>query len=522
MSDRLHCDVLVLGCGIAGGIAALRLADRGLTVTVVTRTADPAESNTVYAQGGIIYRGETDSPDALAEDILRAGAGHCHPPAVRIAAEEGPPLVMSLLAERLGVAFDRHPDGTLALGREGGHSVPRIVHVADRTGRAIETALVAALAGHPGITLLSGFTAIDLITPSHHALNRRAVYDPVSCAGAYLLERDSGRVVCCMARKTIVATGGIGQIFLRTSNPSGARGDGLAMAFRAGARMINCEYIQFHPTTFHHRQAPHFLISEAVRGAGARLVTDRGEPFMHKYAPEWSDLAPRDVVARGIHEEMQAHDSPNVYLDMAAHLSPEAIRTQFPTIYETCMRYHIDPTAEPVPVVPAAHYLCGGIWVDEWGATTIAHLYAVGEVACTGLHGANRLASTSLLEGLVWGERAAEAIAKKIDQRPAPDAAAFPDWIETGVEAPDPALISQDMNAIRTIMWNYVGLVRTTPRLARALRELRNLENEIEQFYRSSRLTDSLVGLRNAVRAAIIVTLAAWRNKRSTGCHYRV
>ncbi len=521
MDTHLQCDVLIIGCGIAGGIAALRLAEWGLDVVVVTQAGDPLESNTYYAQGGIIYRGEDDSPEKLGEDIHRAGAGDCNPTAVKILSEEGPRLVREILMDKLGVVFDRDEAGNLSLGREGGHSMPRILHVADKTGKAIQEKLIEGLAASPNIKLLRGFTAIDLLTPSHHSQNRLAVYDPVSCAGAYLLDHSSNEVICCLAGKTVLATGGLGQIFLRTSNPAGARGDGFAMAYRAGARLINCEYIQFHPTTFHHRHAPHFLISEAVRGAGARLINDRGEPFMRKYAPEWQDLAPRDVVARGIHEEMQINDVPNLYLDMASYLSAEDIQTKFPTIYQTCLSYNIDATREPIPIVPAAHYSCGGIWVDDCGKTTIDHLYAVGEVACTGLHGANRLASTSLLEGLVWGDRAAFSIRKTLDRDVRPRKSDYPSWVVTGDDIPDPTLISQDMQAIKNIMWNYVGLVRTTPRLVRALRELRNLENEIEQFYRTSRLNDSLVGLRNAVRTAIIITLAAWRNKTSRGCHYR-
>ena len=521
MDDQLETDVLIIGCGIAGGTAALQLAEAGAHVTLVTRAGDPGDSSTHFAQGGIVYKGEDDSPALLARDIHHAGAGHCNPRVVGILAEEGPGLVEKILIEKAGVAFDREPDGRLALALEGGHSVARIVHAADATGRVIEQALLHALRRQPNVRLLAGHTAIDLLTPSHHALNRLAIYASQTCVGAYLLDQTNDRVVRCLARKTILATGGLGQIFLRTTNPPGARGDGLAMAYRAGARVVNAEFIQFHPTAFYHPPAPHFLISEAVRGAGARLVHADGQPFMQNYEPEWKDLAPRDVVARSIHHEMLARDVTHVYLDLRSHISRDDILTHFPNIYRACLEHGVDVTRDLAPVVPAAHYFCGGVWVDEWGQTTIEHLSAVGEVACTGLHGANRLASTSLLEGLVWGDRTARRIRDQLPHAAAPDPADLPPWRDLGQEQPDPALIAQDMSSVKHLMWNYVGLVRTTPRLERALRDLRDLESDIEQFYRKTRVTDSLVGLRNAVRSAVIVAAAAWENKTSLGCHYR-
>lgn len=521
MTNLCESEVLIIGCGIAGGTAALRLAEKGIQVTVVTRNKDPLESNTYYAQGGIIYKGHDDSPDLLAEDIYRAGDGLSNPKAVSLLTTEGPRLVKEILIDKIQVEFDRTENGDLSLAREASHSVPRILHVKDTTGQSIEKSLIASLQKHPNIRWLPSFTAIDLLTPSHHSLNRLDIYEKLSCVGAYLLDQNSNKVVRCLAKKTILATGGLGQIFLRTSNPSWARGDGVAMAYRAGARIINSEYIQFHPTTFHHKEAPHFLISEAVRGAGARLVNSDRKPFMQKYDPEWKDLAPRDVVARSIHQEMLEHGVANVYLDLNSYMSTTEIKDKFPSIYQYCVSYGIDPAKEPIPVVPAAHYFCGGIWVDEWGRSTVDNLYAVGEVSCTGLHGANRLASSSLLEGLVWGSRSAEQISRTIKDCRGPDSTDYPAWQNSSLEEPDPALINQDMSSIRNIMWNYVGLVRTTPRLARALRELRRLENEIVQFYRKSRLTDDLIGLRNAIRTAIVITLAAWENKQSRGCHFR-
>jgi L-aspartate oxidase len=521
VDDLIQTDVLIIGAGIAGGTAALQLAEAGVQVTLVTRAREASESNTYYAQGGIIYRGETDSPALLAQDIEHAGAGHCNPYAVAILSNQGPPLVEKILIEKLAVQFDCEPDGRWSLALEGGHSVPRILHAADATGRAVELALLKALRANPNVTLLAGHTAIDLLTPSHQSLNRLVVYDPQSCVGAYLLDQSNDRVVRCVAKKTVLATGGLGQIFLRTTNPSGARGDGLAMAYRAGARVINAEFVQFHPTAFYRPPAPLFLISEAVRGAGARLVHANGEPFMQNYEPQWKDLAPRDVVARSIHHEMLTHDVTHVYLDLGRYLSPGDILAHFPNIHRDCLAYGVDITRDLVPVVPAAHYSCGGVWVDEWGQTTIANLYAIGEVSCTGVHGANRLASTSLLEGLVWGDQAARHVQARLPETAAPNPADIALWVDAGSEKPDPALIAQDMSSVKHMMWNYVGLVRTTPRLARAIHDLRELESEIEEFYRQTNVTDGLIGLRNAVRSAVIVATAAWENKASLGSHYR-
>jgi L-aspartate oxidase len=521
MTECVETDVLIIGCGVAGSIAALQLAEAGIRVVVATRSTNPEETSTYYAQGGIIYHGVNDSPQLLSQDILRAGAGYCNPDAVTLLANEGPKLVQSILLEKLNIPFDRTSDGALSLVREGGHTVARILHAADLTGSLIEQYLIRALKSNPKITLLTGKTAVDLLTPTHHSQNRLSMYQPLSCVGAYLLDQTTGQVQRLLARATILATGGLGQIFLRTTNPVGARGDGLTMAYRAGARVLNCEFVQFHPTAFYKINAPCFLITEAIRGAGAKLIDADGKPFMHKYDPEWKDLAARDVVARGIHQEMLASGATHVYLDIASYVPSSDIREHFPFIFEKCLQYGVDMTKDPVPIVPAAHYFCGGIWSDTWGRTTLDHLYAIGEVACTGVHGANRLASTSLLECIVWGHRAKEHILKTFDGHPQPNPVDIPPWQETGTEYPDSALISQDMSVIKNIMWNYTGLIRTTERLQRALRELRHLELEIERFYRTVRLTDSIIGLRNAVRAAIIVTLAAWENKTSVGCHYR-
>lgn len=520
----IRTDVLVIGCGIGGSTASLRLAEeRGVQVTAITGAADAQETATYHAQGGIVYRGAEDSVELLAEDIIRAGDGLNDPRAVSILCEEGPPLLRRLLIEELGVPFDAGPSGGYHLTLEGAQSTARILHVADATGKAIEERLLAALSSRPNIELLTRHTAVDLLTPAHHSRDRRAVYEDLSCCGAYVLDQRSGRVVTVLAKATIVATGGLGQIYLHTTNPATARGDGLAMARRAGARVINAEYIQFHPTAFYDLYAPRFLISEAVRGEGARLVSETGEPFMQKYDSEWRDLAPRDVVARSIHREMLASGAKCVYLDLASHMAPDRIKERFPNIYEWCLEYGVDISRDPIPVVPAAHYSCGGIWVDEFGRSSINNLYAVGEVSCTGAHGANRLASSGLLEGLVWGWRAAGHILDALGGGTLPATSAeIPAWYDDDLtEAADPALIVQDMTTIRHIMWNYVGLTRSKKRLERAIDDLGGLAREIEKFYRSTRLTDGLVGLRHAVQAALIVAQAAWENKESRGCHFR-
>jgi len=524
--EQVLTDVLIIGSGIAGGVAALTLAENTqLQVTVVTSAPNPWESNTFYAQGGIISRGPEDSAELLKEDMLRAGGGYNNPQAVAILAQEGPRLLEEILINRLGVTFTETAEHDLEYIREAAHSTSRILHVADATGRAIEEKLIEALSQFPNVTLLSRHTAVDLLTLSHHSQNPLDVYAPPTCVGAYIFDQEQSTVNAYLARKTILASGGLGQIFLHTTNPPTARGDGLAMAYRAGARIINAEYIQFHPTALYcgPADAPRFLISETVRGAGARLVNQQGQPFMEKYAPQWKDLAPRDVVARSIHQEMLKTKAECVFLDLRSHMSPQHIKEHFPTIDQRCLEAGVDITRELIPVVPAAHYFCGGVWVDERGCSSLRNLYAVGEVSCTGVHGANRLGSASLLEGLVWGWRAAQDIAQAIGQDGLlhVNPRDIPPWYDTGRYIADPALIAQDMSTIKNIMWNYVGLVRSSHRLARAMDELRHLRSEIDKFYHTAKLSDPLIGLRNSVQAALTVAMAAWENKTSRGCHYR-
>ena len=518
----MRSDVLVIGCGIGGAMAALELArDDQRQVTVITRTDLPAESNSSYAQGGIVSIGPDDSPEKLVQDVLAAGAGLASPAAARVLADEGPALLAGLIDEIPGLAFDRDAAGDLSFGLEGAHSKRRILHVGDTTGRAIMEALLAAMAQRSNIELRVDHTAVDLITFPHHATSPLAVYDAPVCQGAYVLDGTTGRVERLVARHTILATGGAGRIFQHTTNPRGSRGDGIAMASRAGARLANLEYIQFHPTALHMHGTTKFLISEAVRGEGATLLTPAGDRFMERYAPDGMELAARDVVARAIYREMLLNDYPHVLLDIASHLSPDAIRRRFTGIHAQCLEHGIDMTSQPIPVVPAAHYFCGGVLVDLAGRTSLDGLYAVGETACSGVHGANRLASTSLLEGLVWGHRAALDI-RACDASGAPDEEGIPAWQEVGVDSDaDPALIQGDMQTIRSLMWHYVGLVRSEERLNRAMRELVNLRLNIEDFYRRARVSDGLIGLRNSVQTALLVTGAATRTRRSRGCHFR-
>jgi L-aspartate oxidase len=519
VNEDIVADLLVIGSGAAGASCALRAAARGLQVIVLTDAADPLESNSDYAQGGIVARPPGDTADELAADILAAGDGLCSPDAVRLLADHIPDIVDRFLIDELHVTFSRDDNGDLDFTQEAAHSRRRIAHANDATGHAIITRLIDTLQAESRITLLPRHTAVDLITIPHHSVRPDTVYRAIECFGAYALHQEGGRIQRYFAANTVLATGGLGQLYLHTTNPRVARGDGLAMAHRAGAEIINSEYVQFHPTAFYHRDADRFLISESVRGEGALLRHRDGSEFMSKYHRGGS-LAPRDVVARAIHEEMLSRGAEYVLLDLSNLSVDPAVR--FPTIYETLLEFGLDITKQPIPVVPAAHYFCGGVRVDLWGRTNIRRLYAVGEASCTGVHGANRLASTSLPEAILWGQRAAEDAADSAEDLPPDLANGIAVWHDEGLtEETDPLLIIQDWMMIKSTMWNYAGIVRNAKRLQRAVADLHYLAHRIEQFYRETKLSDTLIGLRNGIAAAQIIAEAAQRNPSSRGCHYR-
>jgi len=507
-------DILVIGSGLAGAISAFVAAEKGAKVTIVTKTETLFGGNTPYAQGGIIYKGIHDSPEKLKEDILIAGDGHCREVAVDQLTQMGPQLVKDLLIDKFNVGFDKFDNDHLDLTAEGAHSEPRIIHSKDKTGEEIIKSVLQKIESHENIEILADHTVVDLLTLPHHSKNTLDIYEKPACFGVFVLDNKTGQVYPIYASQTILATGGLGQIFRHTTNPQESTGDGIAIAWRAGARCFNLQYVQFHPTTFYNER-DRFLISESMRGEGAILFDKHGADFMKKFHEQGS-LAPRDIVARGIHQTMLETDHPCVYLDISFRDS-EWIRNRFPTIYKHCLKAGVDITTEPIPVVPAAHYSCGGVGVSLRGRTSLRRLYAVGEVSCTGVHGANRLASTSLLESVVWGYTAGEDAAMAAQKEHY-----FPDiyeWVD-GTEETDPALISQDWMNIKNTMWNYVGLVRTRQRLLRASTILRHLQTEVEQFYQKVKLNKQVLQLRSGVQTAIAVTNATLEAKVSKGAHY--
>ncbi len=508
---------VIIGSGIAGLSFALRAASEG-SVAIVTKGAR-ADSNTAWAQGGIAsVTSSEDSFELHVKDTLEAGAGLCDERVVRTIVNDGPARIRELI-ER-GVHFDERelPDGSheLDLGREGGHSKRRILHARDVTGREIESALLAAVAAHPNITVLENHMAVDLIT-----LGKLGYASTDRCLGVYVLDEASGAVLTLRTDRLILATGGCGKVYLYTTNPSIATGDGVAMAWRAGAQIANMEFIQFHPTCLYHPEARSFLISEAVRGEGARLIDEKGREFMSRYHPR-KELAPRDVVARAIDAEMKRTGARCVYLDIT-HQPADFVRERFPNIHETCLRYGVDMTKQPIPVVPAAHYQCGGVVTNENGASSLPGLYAIGEVACTGLHGANRLASNSLLEACVLAHRCCEAITREPTRMGDvwPDTQELPEWVSGEAHDLDElVVIYHNWDEIRRLMWDYVGIVRTDKRLQRAATRLRNLEREIQEFYWNFKITTDLLELRNLATAAALIVDCALLRKESRGLHF--
>jgi L-aspartate oxidase len=519
MGSEIKSDFLVVGSGIAGLTFALKAARLG-TVTLVTKRG-LRDTATSLAQGGIAsVLGEDDSFNLHIKDTLEAGDGLCHPDIVDLVVRDAPQRIAELVA--IGVHFSllKGQSGQFHLGREGGHSRKRIFHVNDFTGQEIEAALVAQVRAHPNISIHENHICIDLVT--HYKLLRRGAVTTnheETCWGAYVLDCQQSVVKTVLARMTALATGGAGKVYLYTSNPDVATGDGLAMAHRVGARIANMEFVQFHPTCLYNPVAKNFLISEAVRGEGARLIDSRGRAFMEKYHP-MKDLACRDVVARAIDNELKKSGDDCVFLDIS-HRSREFIEERFPNIHARCLSFGIDMTRQPIPVVPAAHYLCGGVLTDAWGRTSVRNLFALGEVACTGLHGANRLASNSLLEAVVFADRAAQAAAEQAGrQQPFPEA---PSWDPGGATDSDEAVIvTHNWDEIRRAMWSYVGIVRTDKRLSRARARIETIQNEIDDYYWNFTITSDLVELRNLATVADLIIKCATLRKESRGLHFNL
>jgi L-aspartate oxidase len=502
----IETDYLVMGSGIAGLSFALHAAEHGRVIVVTKRSVE--ESNTNYAQGGIAaVLDPTDSFDAHVADTLTVGEGLCHKDIVELCVRNGPGAVRELI-DRYGAHFDTNGDGALDLAREGGHSARRVAHATDTTGHEIERALVGALHATPNVTVLADHMAVDLLQLAKYG-------GPDAVFGAYVLDEQSGEVKTVVARATVLATGGAGKVYLYTTNPDVASGDGVAMAYRAGAAVANMEFIQFHPTCLYHPQAKNFLISEALRGEGGVLKLRSGEPFMERYHPMKS-LAPRDVVARAIDNELKRTGDDYVVLDMT-HLDPTFLVDRFPAIHAQCMRFGIDMRTMPIPVVPAAHYSCGGVVTDDKGRTSVRNLYAVGEVSMTGLHGACRLASNSLLEGAVFGARAADDVRGIESLRPAQVA---PWYAGAAAPADEAGVITQNWDEVRRLMWNYVGIVRTDKRLERARRRIELIRAEIREYYWNFKVTGDLLELRNLALVAHLIVESARRRKESRGLHF--
>ncbi len=512
MSQTHRFDVLILGSGAAGLALALRLPEF-VSIAVVSKR-ELSEGSTYYAQGGIsAVLDANDSMDSHVEDTLEAGAGLCDPERVKLVVEHGPASIRWLFDQ--GVEFTRDAKaidaGGYHLTREGGHTHRRVVHAADATGKAVETTLEERVRSRPNIHLFERHIAVDLIS------GRKLDIEPDRCLGAYVLDRQGGEVKTLLARFVAVATGGASKVYLYTSNPDVSTGDGIAMAWRAGCRVANMEFMQFHPTCLYHPQARTFLITEALRGEGGRLLLPNGEPFMPRF-DERAELAPRDIVARAIDYEMKRLGAECLYLDIS-HRPADFVVEHFPTIHARCLELGIDITREPIPVVPAAHYTCGGVVTDEMARTDLPGLYAIGEVAYTGLHGANRMASNSLLECLVFATQAAADIQARLPGVPPPPD--VPPWDASRVQEPDEAVVvSHNWEELRRFMWDYVGIVRTNKRLQRARRRVDLLRHEIIEYYGNFPVSNDLLELRNLVDVADLIVQSAQRRRESRGLHY--
>jgi len=513
--DSSETDFLVLGSGLAGLAFALKAASLG-RVTIVTK-GKASSTNTSWAQGGIAaVLAEDDSFQSHIADTLRAGAGLCHPDVVKAYVEQAPERIADLV--KWGVEFDQKPNsGGIDLTREGGHSFRRIVHFEDHTGGEVHRVLLQRCREHPQIEILEDHFAIDLIT---NRQIRPQTIRPLQCLGAYVLNTLTSEVRVFRAKSTILATGGAGKVYLYTTNWSGATGDGIAMASRAGARVANLEFMQFHPTCLYHPESRNFLISEALRGEGGELINQKGEAFMKAHHPMGS-LAPRDIVARGIDAEMKKTGAASVFLDMRHH--PRAFLEQrFPVIFQKCLSYGIDMSVTPIPVVPAAHYLCGGVLTDPNGESDIQSLWVLGETACTGLHGANRLASNSLLECLIMAHNCAEEHRRQPAKWALSDLQP-PPWRHPAETSADEMIVITHMwDEIRTLMWNYVGIVRSNKRLERAAHRLENILHEVSDYYSNFKMHPDILELRNIAIVASLSVECARRRKESRGIHFNL
>lgn len=516
---QYHYDVVIVGSGIAGLSFAVKAAEAGQRVAILTKK-DRAESNTNYAQGGIsAVTSDTDDFELHVQDTLSAGDGLCKEEVVRAIVEEGPERIRELT--EMGVAFTQLDDGRVSLHREGGHSKRRILHVKDLTGRAIETALLHAVDNHERIELKEHLHAIDLITNRKLAMNGFEVsVDRLRVMGLYAFNVQSGKVETYSAPVVMLCTGGVGQVYLYSTNPSIATGDGIAMAYRAGAEIRNMECIQFHPTALYTNTDERVLISEAVRGEGAVLRNASGEAFMQRY-DERRELAPRDIVARAIDSEMKRSGARHVWLDITHH-DTGYLQERFPFIYETCKRFGLDLAGDWIPVVPAMHYLCGGVKTDGNGVTDVDGLYACGEVACTGLHGANRLASNSLLEAVVMAHRAALSVTEYLKEIRA-NGETLPSWTDGDVQEGDERVVlSHNWDELKRTMWDYVGIVRSSKRLERASTRIANLQHEIQEYYWDFKVEPALLELRNMVEVAALIVDGALQRRESRGLHFNI
>ena len=511
--NQKHTDILIIGMGLAGITAAITAAQNGKKVTIITKTKELSSGNTPWAQGGIVYKGLKDSSEKLKDDIIKAGAGHAWEEAVNHLCKHGPRLVKEFLIEKVKVPFDKSGDD-FNLVSEGAHSDARVIYHADKTGKSIHKASMDYLQTLENVEVINNHIAIDLLTFSHHSTVSTDIYKKPACFGAMILNKNNNKVVAFLSSKTILATGGLGQLFLHSTNPKEATGDGVAMAWRAGARCFNLQYVQFHPTALYHPSG-RFLISEALRGEGGKLINLAGKEFMKNYH-EQGDLAPRDIVSRSIHMEMLKEDSDCMFLDIT-HKDKQWLEKRFPTIYNYCLRKGIDISREPIPVVPAAHYSCGGVGVNLVGKTSLKRLYAVGEVSCTGIHGANRLASTSLLECLVWGYFAGkDAVEDKDDDNYFPP---MHQW-QQGERSIDKAQIVQEWLTIKNTMWNLGGLIRSQEKLHAAMNIIRNLQSDVEKTYQQSKLDNEILSLRNGAQTALAIIASSIEARESLGTHY--